>query len=188
MGAALAGAVVGLLGVDGGLLWTVGGVWVVRRAWGRPPGTAWGLACLVAGLRWGALGVDGVEAATRLVGPTLSAGGPVLVSGAALAFAAALTEEAADDGLRAEGLPERAATVIALAALIPLFAAPGWGAVAPLTLDGSARWAGSVGWWLLAGAVLSGAVLVAPRWVRRLPRWVPPLVAALGAVVVGAGR
>lgn len=188
VGAALAGALVGLLGVDGGILWLVGGVWVVRRAWGRPPGIAWGITCLVAGMRWGTLGVGGVEAATRLVGPTLVSGRPVLLAGVGLAVAAALAEEAADDGLRAESVPERAASAIALAALVPLFAAPGWGATAPLAVDGAQAWVVSAGWWIGAGALVGGAVLLGARWASRLPWWVPPTVAGVGAIAVGAGR
>lgn len=188
MGAALAGALVGLLGVDGGILWFVGGVWVVRRAWSRRTGVAWGIACATAGLRWGTTSLAGVGAATRLLGPTLASGPVLAVAGSALAFAAALVDEAAGDGLRARSLPERLASVMAILGLGVLYAVPGWGSSAPFGLDENLAWLVSAGWWFAAAAALAGLALGGSRLAMRVPAWVPPLVAVGGAVLVGAGR
>src|SRR5688572_9626875 len=56
-GAALAACLVGLVGVDAGILWIVAGVFTLRSLVRAEPGAAWGLACMGAGLRWGSLGI-----------------------------------------------------------------------------------------------------------------------------------
>lgn len=166
----------------------MGGVWVVRRAWGRRTGIAWGIACAAAGLRWGTTSLAGVEAATRLLGPTIASGPPLVVAGSALALAAALVDEAAVDGLRAHSLPERFASVMAVLGLVGLFAAPGWGGVAPFALDGALAWFASGGWWAGTAVVLAVLVLGGSKLAARIPAWIPPLAAVAGAVLVGAGR
>jgi hypothetical protein len=161
------------------VFWLVGGVWAVRRAWGRPPGLGWGIAVLGAGLRWGTLSVGGVQAATRLLGPTVAVGPAPAAVGAWLALAAALLDAAADDGLRARAVPLRAATVLAILALVPLYCVPG---------AGEPSLGASLGWWVAASGVLAALVLWGASAARRVPRWVAPSVAAAGVLAMGFGR
>lgn len=174
--------------MEGGLFWLVGGVWLVRRAWGRQPGIAWGIACLSAGLRWGTTGIDGVQAATRLFGPTVAAAPVLAAVGSCLVLGAALAEEAMDDGLRGEGLPERLSSVVVLSGLMILFVVPGWGSAAPTGSSGAVAWFASAAWWAAAGGLSTVCVLGASRWLRRVPVWIPWTAAAAGALLVGAGR
>lgn len=164
------------LGVDSGLFWMVGGVWLVRRVWGRPPGLGWGVACFTAALRWGTFSLGDVQAATRATGPTLASGSRPVLIGAALAFAAALLEESASDALRSPSVVERAAAGAAVLVLVPAYCAPGAGEPnLPLSLV----------WWTVAGFVLTLVTLVAAPAARKVPGWAAPLIACAGALTVG---
>lgn len=167
----LAASVVGLLGADSGLVWIVAGVFTIRALAGAPPGLAWGIACLGAGLRWGTLGVGDVETATRLLGATVMAGSPVVRIGMAAAAAGALADEARQGGLFATSWLERSAAVAATVALVPLFFAEG-----PTRLSASA-----VAWMLAAAGALVANVLLQPL-VRRVPWWLPVSVVTVGVI------
>lgn len=177
LGGALAAGAVGLLGTEGGIVWVVGAMWVVRRAFGRPPGIAWGLALLGAGFRWGTLSFGDLQAATRAFGPTLTTGGVLDVVGAGLALAGALLEESASDGLRRTDPVERSAAALTLLALIPAYLAPGIGEPTLLA---------SVGWWAASGVAVASVVLLIARPVLRVPQWVPPAVTVAGVVLMGS--
>jgi hypothetical protein len=177
VGAALGACVVGLLGADGGILWVVGGIWVVRRAFGHPPGVAWSLALLTAGFRWGTLSLGDLQAATRALGPTIGTGSTLAVVAAVFALAGALLEESASDALRRTQPIERAVGAIALLALVPAYCAPGIGEPTLFL---------SVAWWAGAGAVLAVIALLGSRGAVRLPVWVAPLLVVTGTVLVGA--
>ena len=174
--AGLAAAAVGLLGVDGGLLWLIGGIWTARAMAAAPVGAAWGLACLAAGLRWGSLDVGDLQVATRLIAPTVAAGGLATRAGMVLALAGALIGEARVDGLRARTFGERAAAMIALTALVALFC-----------VEGPAR-SGVVafGWWGLAGVVVTALVVALTPIASRLPALVPVGLVGAGMVLAGA--
>lgn len=145
----------------------------MRLVWGRDPGVGWGLACVAAGVRWGTLGVGDVQVATRLVAPTVLAGSTPVRIVSAVALAAAIVDEARQGGLRSPGVGERAAGAVALAALVPLFLAPGSGSLVAL------------GWWGAAAAVAGAAVLMMHPLATRLPPW--PIAAVAGAAVVALG-
>jgi hypothetical protein len=166
---------VGLLGVPGGVIWIVGGVWTLRTLVGDEPGIAWGIACAGAAMRWGTLGLGDVEVATRLLGPSLLSGPLAVRLGLAVAFLAALVAEAQIDGLRARSVPQQTAALIALVALVPLFCVRGGTSLAIVR-------------WIVAGGLLSAVVLFAPRYTRLVPRWVPPAVGAAGVMVATLAR
>jgi hypothetical protein len=177
--AALAAAAAGLLGTDAGLLWLVAGVWTVRSVAGERIGAAWGIATIGVGLRWGTQSLGDLEVATRVAGASLVAGTPLVRAGLGVAFAAALLEEAGGDGLVGGSWAPRAASLIALAALVPSFCVRG-------PLGGVAA---DVSWWAAGAVVLTGAVLLARRLVRMAspPAWVPAVAAAAGvALAVGS--
>ncbi len=173
--ASLAACVVGLLGVPGGVIWIVGGVWTLRMLAGDEPSIAWGIACAGAAMRWGTLGLGDVEVATRLLGPSALSGPLAVRIGLVAALLAALASEALLGGLRARSIPELAAAVAALVTLVPLFCVRGGStAAAPQ--------------WLVASAVLAAVVLYAERYVRVVPRWVPPVIGAAGVMVATLAR
>lgn len=156
------------------MLWVVLGVWTARSVWGEQPGLAWGLACVAAAARWGALSFAEVEAATRTVGPSVVAGRTPVVIAMAAGLTAAVLSESSAGGLRARSGAVRAAAAIAVLALVPLFVAPGVSAGVHLAL----------GWWAGAAATLTAAVLLLHRYARLVPQWV--LVAlALSSLVGG---
>jgi len=165
---------IGLAGVDGGLLWVVAGVWTVRSVWGSPPGYAWGLVCLGIGVRWGTLSAGDVETAARIFGPAGTAGSTVVHVGMAVAIAAAVVSEARIDGLRSRDWGPRTAALTSLLALGALAAAPGPG-----------RWSipSSLVWWAAAGVVVVAAVVLVRPVARRVPGWVPPIAAVAGVAV-----
>lgn len=165
---------VGLLGADGGLIWIVAGVWSVRAAWSRPPGLAWGIACLGAGARWGVVSLAGIESAVRMFGPTVLVGLPIVRAGMTVAAVAALCSEARIDGLRAASWAERASALVALIVLVAAFAAPG---------PGEPSIAASLLWWALAGAGAVVLTLTLTRYVARLPMWLPAVVSGVGVMM-----
>jgi hypothetical protein len=170
--AALAACVVGLLGVDGGLLWAVAGVFTVRALAGAPPGIAWGIACLGAGLRWGTFGLGELEVATRLFGPTVTSGAPVVRGAMVVALLAALVDEARDGGLVAGSWVERAASLMAIVILGPLYVVAG----------PADAWTASAWWAVAAGGGVLASLGLRP-WARSLPAWAGPALAASGVVV-----
>jgi hypothetical protein len=176
---ALAVCLIGLLGTDAGLVWLVAGVFTVRSLQGRPVGMAWGVACIGAGVRWGTLGLGDVEAATRLLGPTVLSGGVIVRGGMAAALVAAVAGESRIDGLRAYAWPERVVAVVALVALAAAFVVEGPAGSGP---------GPSLGAWAVAGVVLAGVVLAAAPLARRLPAWAAPIVAVAGVVAAGVFR
>lgn len=171
--ASASACVVGLLGFDGGLIWLVAGVWTIRAIWGAPLSLGWGIAVLGAGVRWGTIGLAGIESATRVVGPTIAAGTVVVRVGMITALVAAVVSEAASGGLRAVSLPERAAAFLALMTLVAVFCVPG---------PGSPQLLSSLGWWAGSGAVAVALCLVAGGLAARMPGWVMPALAAAGCV------
>jgi hypothetical protein len=179
VGAGLAAVGVGLLGVDGGLVWIVCGVWTVRAAWGHRPGIAWAISCVAGGLHWGTLGVGDVGAAARAVGPALVAGPAVAGVAAALALTGAVMEESLTDGLRARAPAERLAAAVAILTLVAVFGAPG---PDPINV------AGAIGWWFVAAGALTGLVLAGSRVARLAPGWTPVLVSCSGAVLMAVRR
>jgi len=126
-------------------------------------------------MRWGAVGLGDVEVATRLLGPSALAGPVIVRIGLVLALAGALVSEAAIDGIRASQITQRAAAVVALVALVPLFVVRGGtsGAVLP---------------WLVAAAAVASAAAFLPAYARRLPRWAPAVVGAAGVVMATVAR
>ena len=176
-GAALGACVIGLAGVDGGILWIVAGVFTLRSAVRSAPGLAWGIACIGVGLRWGSFAVGDLETATRLFGATVVAGGPAARIGMAAALVGALIDESRRDGLRSDSWVERGAAVVATVALVPLFLVEG-ATGEPLT---------AVVWGLAGAAILLAALAMQPI-TRRIPSWTPlPLViAGLTSAVLGA--
>lgn len=176
MAAALGATLVGLLGVDGGILWVVVAVWTVRSVWGAPSGIGWGVACLGAALRWGTLSLGDVEAASRLVGPGVAAGPPTIAAGMAIALVAATLSEARVDGLRAASPAERAVSLAAILALVALFLAPGPG-------DPSVGL--SLLWWAAAAAALVVCIIVLHDLAERVPGWITVGLASGGVLLTG---
>lgn len=165
----------GLLGVEGGVIWVVAGVWTLRLLCGDEPGLAWGIACVGAAMRWGALSIGDVEVATRLLGASALAGPVAVKAGLAFALVAAVASEASMDGLRARTIPQQAAAVAALVAIVPLFVIRGGTNLA-------------VPRWVVASGVIAAVVAAATPYARRVPRWVAPVVASAGVVVAMLGR
>lgn len=182
-GVALASAVIAGLGVDGGLVWLVAGVFTARAMAGVPLGAAWGIAVVGCGIRWGTLGLADLEVATRLAGTTLTAGPPVVRIGMGLAFAAALAGEVAAAGTRSPVPVVRIAGLTAIVALVPLFVLPG--PDRPLGAQGL--------WWGLAAAAVTAFVLGATRVTSARAVVVAPLLryapvtAATGVALALAG-
>lgn len=170
--AGLAACAVALSGADAGLLWLVAGVFAVRALSGGPVGAAWALACLGAGLRWGSLGLGDVQTATRLLGPTVLAGPLLVRAGMALALVAAVSGEARIGDAADGPVMRRAAAVVAVLGLVPLYVVTG-----PIDLAGSAAP------WAAATAAVMGALLAARPLVAKLPGWVPVAVAAAGVTL-----
>jgi hypothetical protein len=168
--AALAAAAVGLLGTDAGILWLVAGVWATRAMAGGALGSAWGIAAIGAGLRWGTLGFGDLEVATRIAGPTLLAGPLLVRGGMILALLAALTGEAQTGGLVSRTWGERGACLVVMASIAPLFVVRGPGA--PVSIDTL--------WWPATAAVATGVVLLARPLAGRVQPWIPPAAAAAG--------
>ena len=167
----LAACVVGLLGTDAGLIWIVAGVFAIRSLAGAPPGAAWGIACVGAGLRWGTLGLGDLETATRLLGSTVVAGGPVVRAGMVAALAGAVVDEARGGGLLAASWLEQAAALVAGLALVPIFVVSG-----PISLSASGG-----AWAAAAVGSLTATALLRP-WARRLPWWLPSGLVVSGVV------
>jgi hypothetical protein len=142
---------------------------------GDEPGVAWGIACAGAAMRWGALSLGDVQVATRLLGASILSGAIAVRLGLLVALLAALASEAALDGLRARTIPQQVAAGVAILALIPLFVLRGGTSLA-------------IPRWIVASAVLTGIVAIAPPYLRRVPRWAPPVAAALGVIVATVAR
>ena len=174
---AFAACAIGLGGADGGVLWVVAGVWTVRSVWGSPPGYAWGLTCLGIAARWGTLSIGDIQATARIFGPAATAGPFLVHAGMVTAIAAAMVSEARIDGLRSAAWAPRVASFAAGLALVALAAAPGPGDPdLPQSLAG----------WGIGGAAIVGLTLVLNSPARRLPPWLPPVVAAVGVAAVVA--
>ncbi len=174
----MAAVAVGAFGSDGGIVWIVAGLWTIRWALGSSPDVAWGIACLGAGLRWGTTTLADVQAATRLLGPTVATGSPLLVVGSVLLLAAALLELSRRP-LRTAPPVARAATVAALVVLIPMYCAPGPGGADPWVV---------LGWWTGAGIGLALAALLLRPLAARLPAASLVALAAAGILVTGFAR
>lgn len=170
--AGLAAALVGLLGVDAGLVWIVAGVMTIRSVAGAPIGLTWAIACVGAGVRWGTLGVADLETATRLLGPSVVTGSVPVRAGMILAAAAAVVDEAAADGLRATSWVERSAAVVAAVTLAALFLVVG-----PTDLSESA-----LPWAAATAGVVTAIVVLAP-FAGRVPYAARVSAAALGVVI-----
>jgi hypothetical protein len=170
--AALGAALVGLLGVDAGVLWVVAGVWTARAVSGTSMGLGWGLACAAAAMRWGTLSLGDVEVSTRLAGPTVLSGTAPVQVALAVALAGALMDEARIDGLRSRSRSEQAAGILALVALVALFLAGG-----PLE-----PFAEAVGGWATTAAIVAVVTMFAGRIAKHIPAWVPVMLAAAGLV------
>jgi hypothetical protein len=168
---ALAACVVGLLGVDAGLLWIIAGVFTLRSLAGAPPGLAWGFACVGAGLRWGTLGLGDLETATRLLGASVFAGGAVVRVAMGAALVGAVVDEARRGDLLGGSGVERSASIAAGVALVPTFLAAG-----PVGLGAS-----SLPWAVGALAAVAAVVLLQPL-ARRVPWWAPTALVVAGAV------
>jgi hypothetical protein len=174
--AGLAASVVGLLGSDSGALWLIAGVWTVRAMARAPVGFGWGVACLGAAARWGTIGLGDVAVATRLGGPTITAG-PVLVrAGMLAALVGAVIDEARGGGLLSRAWGERAAAAGAIVALAALFLVRG-PADPRTTLPVL---------WGASSAALTMLVLVLRPAALRLPAWAAPSVAFAGVIMATA--
>ena len=175
--AAVGACVIGLLGVDVGLLWLVAGVWTIRAMAGAPLGLAWGIACMAVGLRWGTTSLGDVAVATRLAGPTVAAGPLVVRVGMIAALVGAVLDEARAGALRGPGWNERAAAGISVAALVALFVVRGPGDPAtelPVL-------------WAALAVVGTTLVLQLHRVLRPMPPVVPVAVVAAGTMLGVAG-
>jgi hypothetical protein len=170
---AIGAGVIGLLGVDAGLLWLVAGVWTIRAVAGSPLGLAWGTACLGVGLRWGTTSLGDLSVATRLNGPTLLTGNVLVQGGLALVFAAAVIGEARVGGLHSPARGERAASAIAVVALVAIFVVRGPGDPGSLLPI----------WWGAAAAAGAALVFLLRPVSQRLPVGPPAPPAAAGVVV-----
>ncbi|MGH2758254.1 MAG: hypothetical protein ACRDKJ_01695 [Actinomycetota bacterium] len=176
-GGALGACIVGLTGVDAGILWIVTGVFTLRSVTRSAPGLAWGIACMGVGLRWGSFAVGDLETATRLFGATVIAGGPVARIGMTAALAGAVMDEARRGGLRADSWVDRGAALVALVVLVPLF-----------LVEGASSDPILAGVWAVAAAATLLAGLALHPVAKRLPSWVPlpVVVAGVAAAVVAA--
>lgn len=174
-GTALGACLVGLAGVDAGILWLVAGVFTLRSIARSSLGLAWAIACVGAGLRWGTFALADLETATRLFGSTITVGTPAARVGMAVSFAGAVLDEARRGGLRAESWVDRGAALVASVALVPLFLAEGPGRDPVL----AAVWAGAAVGTLLATLTLHPVVCRVPAWAP-----VPIVVAGIAAAVV----
>ncbi len=168
---------IGLAGVDGGVLWVVAGVFTLRSIVGAPPGFAWGVACIGAAMRWGTLGLGDLSTATRLFDATVLAGSPLVQTGMVAALGAAVVDEARRGGLRRPSWVERSAAILASVLVVALFIVPGPAADA-LT----------AGVWALAACGVLAATLLLQPFTSRLPGWLPALVAVAGLLVAEAVR
>ncbi len=158
--------------MDAGVLWIVAGVWTARAVSGVSMGLAWGFACFAVALRWGTLSLGDVEVATRLTGPTLLSGTTPVRIAMAAAFVGAVMDEARIDGLRDPSRAGQAAAVTALVGLAGLFFTGG--PQAPFTE--------ALGGWAAAAAIVGAVVLLTAKLTRRMPAWVPVVVALAGLV------
>jgi hypothetical protein len=170
--AALGAVLVGLVGVEAGVLWVVAGVWTVRSVSGSSMGVGWGLACVAATMRWGTLSLGDVEVSTRLAGPTLLSGTSPVRASMAIALAGALLDEARIDGLRSGSRAEQVAAALASIALVALFLTGG-----PLE-----PFIEAVGGWATAAVIVALVTLFASRIAKRIPAWVPLVLGAAGLV------
>jgi hypothetical protein len=141
---------------------------------GGRPGLGWGFAVLGAGLRWGTTGLSDLAVATRLVGSTVTSGTPAVRGAMIVALAAAILDEAQMDGLSASW-PLRAASVTALVTLAVVF-------IVRSSLEISI----DIAWWALAAGAVTVATLAIRPLAKRLPPWVPTVVAGMAVVFVGA--
>jgi hypothetical protein len=162
----------GLLGVDAGLLWIVAGVFTLRSVAGAPPGLAWGIAFMGAGLRWGTLGLGDLETATRLLGASVLAGGGLVRVSMAAALVGAVVDESARGDLLAGSFAERSATLVAGVALVPAFLVAGPVRSGPSSIA-----------WGLAGLGVVATLLLAGPIVRRIPRWLPSALVGAGVLL-----
>jgi hypothetical protein len=170
--------VLGLLGVDGGLVWLIAGVWTLRWLGGRPVGLAWALAIMAAAVRWGTISVADIFAASRVLGPAVAVEPFVTAVGCGVALGAALAEESALDGLRSPDWPQRTAAAAVLLCLVAMLAAPGPGAGLPLSLVV----------WIGTAALGTWIVLVASPLARRIPSWAPVALGLAGLALTGLDR
>lgn len=179
-GAGLAATLVGLLGVDAGLVLVVLGVWTARAAVGAPPGVPWAIACVAAGLRWGTISMSDLSAATRAVGaPTILVKPLPAAAGACLVLLAALADESSRADLRSIEPVRRATGGAALLCLVPSFLVPGAGRPNLLL---------SLLLWVAASVVLAGVAGVVSPLARRVPSGALAGLAAAGLFMVGIGR
>lgn len=145
---------------------------------GSPVGSAWGVACLGGGLRWGTLSLADVEVATRLSGPTVAAGSLGVRSGMAVALIGALIGESQLDDLRSASWVRRLAAGAAIVGLVAVFVAPG--PSDPLTTR-TLIWGG--------GAAAAAAVVLAlTPLARRLPPALAIVLTAMGVVMASSAR
>jgi hypothetical protein len=114
-----------------------------------------------------------VETAARVFGPPASAGSLLVQVGMVVAVAGALLSEAQIDGLRSSAWATRAASFMAILAVVGIAVAPG---------PGRTSLEQSLVWWAASGVVIVLLLLALARTARRLPDWVPPVVAAAGIV------
>jgi hypothetical protein len=176
-GTAIGACLVGLVGVDAGILWIVAGVFTLRSVTRSSLGLAWGIACIGAGLRWGTFAVADLETATRLFGATVIAGAPAARVGMTVAFAGAVVDEARRGGLRADSWVDRGAALVALSALVPLF-----------LVEGPARDPLLAAVWAVVAAGMLLAALALHPVARHVPSWAPLVMVVAGsaaAVVAG---
>lgn len=166
-----------MLGTDAGVLWIIAGVWTVRAMAGSAHGLAWGIACAGACVRWGTLSLGDVAVATRIAGPTVVSGSFPVRTGVIVAVGAALLGETQTGGLRATAWGERAAAAAAVVALVSLFFVRGPGdPVSPETIL-----------WVAASIAVTLVVVLAKPVADRVPAWIAPLVALVGAALAALG-
>lgn len=173
--AALGAAALGLVGLDGGVLWVLAGVWTARVVSGSPIGLAWGVACLAGTMRWGTLTLGDVAVATRLAGPSALSGTAPMRAAMAAAILGAVLDEARVNGLRAGSRAEQAAAVVALVALVGVFLAGG----------PQEPFFEAAGGWAASAALVAALTLLAGRFATRVPAWFP-VVLASGGLIAGA--
>ena len=177
VGAGLAAAIMGLAGVSGGLVWLVAGVWTARAMRSQPLSVGWGLAVLGAGLRWGTTGLVDVGVATKLLAPTIVAGGLALRLCMGAAVAAALISEAQILSSSDGSWLDKAVTAVALTALGPLFA-----------LQGSINLPTAAAAWAGAALVGTAIVLALRPLAGRTPTWIPAVAALAAILATGIAR